>query len=397
MVPAVATIPGMQPNRRVSALTGSATLALAARAKALAAQGVDVISMAVGEPNFDAPRAVREAALAAVEGGNVRYTPPAGLPSLRDTIARHLSQTRGVEFVRDEVVVCHSGKHALSHALLTLLEPGDEVLMLAPAWSSYLEQVRFAGGVPIDVPPRADMGPDLDALRAALSPRTRGVMLNSPANPSGYVWSAQEIADLGALACEHDLWLLSDEIYRRLVYEGEPNPSPVSVSPEVRARTLIVDGASKAFAMTGYRIGYLAAPAPLVGAVARLQSQLTGSPNAISQAAFEAALVKEPPEVEEMVREFDARRRVLIQGLADLGLETPWPRGAFYAFPSVAQHVDERGAVGLCEDLLEDVGLALVPGTVFGMDGHVRLSYATSLDNVRRALERLGDFLQRRG
>ena len=386
----------MQPNRRVSGLTGSATLALAARAKALAAQGVDVISMAVGEPDFDAPRVVQQAAMAAVEGGNVRYTPPAGLPALRDTIATHLSETRGVEFARDEVVVCHSGKHALSHALLTLLEPGDEVLTLAPAWSSYLEEVRFAGGVPVDVPPRADMGPDMDAIRAALGPRTRGVMLNSPANPSGYVWSAQEIADLGELACERDLWLLSDEIYRRLVYEGEPNPSPVSVSPEVRARTLIVDGASKAYAMTGYRIGYLAAPAALIDGVARLQSQLTGSPNAISQAAFQAALEEEPPEVEKMVREFDTRRRVLLEGLADLGLETPWPRGAFYAFPSVAEHVDERGAVGLCEDLLEDVGLALVPGTVFGMDGHVRLSYATSIDNVRRALERLGDFLSRR-
>ena len=387
----------MHPNARVSELALSRTLALDARAKALAASGRDVVNLSVGEPDCDAPASVRAAARAAVDGGDVRYTPAAGRLSLRTAIARHLTNTRGVPFTAEEVTVCHSTKHALSGTVLALVDPGDEVLLLLPAWVSYFEIVRLAGGTPVAVAPRPDCGPDLEAVRAALTPRTKAVLVNTPSNPTGYVWTRAELQAFTALCLEHDLWMISDEIYRRLVYEGEPNPSPVSVSPEVRARTLIVDGASKAFAMTGYRIGYLAAPAPVAGAVARLQSQLTGSPNAISQAAFQAALEREPPEVEQMVQEFDARRRVLIQGLADLGLETPWPRGAFYAFPSVAEHVDERGSVGLCEDLLEDVALALVPGTVFGMDDHVRMSYATSIDNVRRALERLGDFLNRRG
>ncbi len=386
----------MQPNSRVATIAFSATLALDARAKELRARGIDVVNMAVGEPDFDAPEVVQRGAVEAVRSGAVRYTPVAGTPSLRAAIARHLAATRGVPWTPEEITVCHSAKHALSGTLLTLLEPGDEVLILLPAWSSYVEQVRFAGGVPVDVTARADCGPDFEALRAAIGPRTTGVMLNSPSNPSGYVWSEAEVRALVAIAEEEELWILSDEIYRRLVYEGEPNFSPASVSESARARTIIVDGASKAFAMTGYRIGYLAAPPEVAAGVARLHSQLTGCPNAVSQAAFETALDAEPPEVAAMVSEFDRRRHVLIDGLAALGLETPWPRGAFYAFPNVAQYLDERGSTGFSEDLLEEQALAIVPGAVFGLDEHVRLSYATSMKNIETALERLGTFLRTR-
>lgn len=386
----------MQPNRRVTQIAFSATLALDARAKALAASGVDIVSMAVGEPDFDAPEAVRDAAQRAVQGGNVRYTPVAGRPGLRTAVARHLTETRGVPFAPEEVTICHSAKHALSGTLMTLVEPGDEVLLLLPAWSSYVEEVRFAGGVPVDVAPRADCGPDFDAIRAAIGPKTRGLMLNSPSNPSGYVWTPDEVRRLAGMAVESDIWMLSDEIYRRLVYEGEPNLSPASVSEDARARTMVVDGASKAFAMTGYRIGFVAGPREISSAVARLHSQLTGCPNAVSQDAYEAALTSEPPEVGRMVSEFDARRKVLIEGLRALGLETPWPRGAFYAFPNVTPYLDERGSTGFSEDLLEDQSLVIVPGSAFGMDTHVRLSYATSLDKIHEALGRLGAFLAKR-
>ena len=383
----------MHPNRRAAALEGSATLALDARAKALAASGVDVVNLAVGEPDFDAPPAVQEAAAAAVRGGNVRYTPAAGRPSLRAAIARHLAATRGVQVTPAEVAVTHSAKHALSHALLALVEDGDEVLLPAPCWNSYWEQVRIAGGVAVLVPPRADIGPDLEALGRAVGPRTRGVMVNTPTNPSGYVWSRGEIEQLVDLAQEHDLWILSDEIYGRLVYDGAQHVSPLSVSPAGRARSVLVDGASKTFAMTGYRIGYLAAPEPVIEAVTKLQSQVSGSPNAVSQSAFEAALGAEPPEVAEMIAAYDERRRTLLEGLRELGLETPEPRGAYYAFPSVKPFLDERGARGFCADLLDREALAIVPGDVFGMEGHVRLSYASSLENARRALERLERFL----
>jgi aspartate aminotransferase len=250
--------------------------------------------------------------------------------------------------------------------------------------------------VPVAVPARADMGPDLEAIRRAITPRTRVVLLNTPSNPSGYVWTPDEVGALTRLAAEHDLWIVSDEIYRRLVYEGEPNPSPVGIDPAARERTVLLDGASKAYAMTGYRIGFAAGPRPRVDAVIALHSQLTGAPNAVSQAAYQAALEHaggEPAEVEAMASEFDRRRRFLLQGLEQLGLATPRPRGAFYAFPDVSPWLDERGSIGFCEDLLEAERLALVPGAAFGVDRHVRLSYATSIDRIAEALHRLGRFL----
>ncbi len=386
----------MRINARVQAIAMSTTLALDARAKAFAASGRDVINMSVGEPDADAPRAVQDAADKAVHGGNVRYTPAEGTASLRRAVAAHVSATRGVAFTPPEITVCHSAKHALSGALLSLIEHGDEVLLLLPAWVSYVEIVKYAGGVPVSVPSRPDLGPDLDAIARAITKKTRGILINSPCNPSGYVMTEREVRDLAELAHARDLWIVSDEIYRRLVFEGEPSFSPVSISPDVRARTVIVDGASKAFAMTGYRIGYVAAPPELAAAVGRMHSQLTGCPNAISQAAFEAALVTEPPEVERMVREFAARRDLLVQGLRKLGLETPLPRGAFYAFPRVTPFLDARGSIGFCEDVLEEVDLAVVPGSAFGVDDHVRLSCATSTQIIERALERLGRFLSTR-
>lgn len=386
----------MRPNARVTAIALSTTLALDARAKDLITQGRDVINMSVGEPDFNAPEVVQAAAQAAVRGGKVRYTPAEGTMSLRKAVAAHLTETRGVPFTPAEITVCHSAKHALSGACLSLIEPGDEVLMLLPAWVSYVEIVKFAGGVPIEVRSRADTGPDLAAIERAITKKTRGILINSPCNPSGYVMSESEVRAIAALAEKHDLWIVSDEIYRRLVYEGAPNFSPASISPAIRARTVIIDGASKAFAMTGYRIGYVAAPKDIASAVARLHSQLTGCPNAISQAAFEVGLVKEPTEVAAMCAEFQARRTVIMQGLKKLGLETPLPRGAFYAFPNVAPYLDARGSSGFCEDLLEQQNLAVVPGSAFGVDDHIRLSYATSIPVIEGALERLGKFLSSR-
>lgn len=386
----------MRINARVQAIAMSTTLALDARAKAFAASGRDVINMSVGEPDANAPEVVQAAAEKMVRSGKVRYTPAEGTASLRRTIAAHVSATRGVAFTPPEIAVCQSAKHALSGACLSLIEPGDEVLLLLPAWVSYVEIVKYAGGVPVSVPSRKDLGPDIDAIRRAIKPKTRGILINSPCNPSGYVMTKEDVRAIGEVATARDLWIVSDEIYRRLVFEGDPSCSPVSVSHAVRERTVIVDGASKAFAMTGYRIGYVAGPPELAAAVGRLHSQLTGCPNAISQAAFEAALTSEPPEVERMVREFAVRRDRMVKGLRELGLETPLPRGAFYAFPKVAPYLDARGSSGFCEDLLEQVDLAVVPGSAFGVDEHVRLSCATSMSVIERALERLGRFLSTR-
>jgi aspartate aminotransferase len=381
--------------RRIDRIEPSITLALDERAKTMRAAGRDVISMAVGEPDFPAPELVQAAAVEKVRSGDVRYTPAAGTPSLRKAVAEHLSATRGTPYTADEVTICHSAKHALSGAILALVEDGDEVLIPLPAWASYFDLVRVAGGKPVLVDPdrRDGVRPDLAALARAVTPRTRALMINSPNNPSGYVYTPEEIEGVARLAVEKDLWILSDEIYRALVYEGAEAASPVSLSKEARAHTVLIDGASKAFAMTGYRIGYLAAPRELAAAVAKLHSQTTGSPNAVSQHAFEAGLRKRPPEMDAMRRAFAERRDFLLAGLSELGLPTPRPRGAFYVFPDVSAHLDARGSVGFCADLLEAENLALIPGAAFGVDTHVRLSYALSRETIQEALRRLGRFL----
>jgi aspartate aminotransferase len=383
---------------RIDRIEPSITLALDERAKAMRAAGRDVISMAVGEPDFPAPALVQAAAIEKVRSGDVRYTPAAGTPALRKAVAEHLTRTRATPFAPEEVTICHSAKHALSGAIFALVEAGDEVLVPLPAWASYFDLVRCAGGTPVLVPPDRNGGvrPDLAALARAVTPKTRGVMINSPNNPSGYVFTPADLAGVARLAEAHDLWILSDEIYRSLVYEGGDAPSLVSLSPATRARTAIVDGASKAFAMTGYRIGFLAAPAPLAAAVAKLHSQTTGSPNAVSQHAFEAGLRTHAPEMDVMRAAFRERRDFLVAGLARLGLSCPTPQGAFYVFPDVSAHLGVRGSVNFCEELLESQNLVLIPGAAFGVDTHVRLSYALSQDVIAEALRRLGAFLARR-
>ncbi|MEL6712776.1 MAG: pyridoxal phosphate-dependent aminotransferase [Planctomycetota bacterium] len=392
---------GLTLSKRVSALEGSPTLALAAKAKALLAEGRDVVNMAVGEPDFDSPVAAQDAVRAALDAGGIKYTPAAGTLALRETISGWLRAERGVDaYGPDGVVVCHSAKHALSHSLLALVEEGDEVLLLPPVWASYDAMVEIAGARPVHVQPRpgGECRPDLAAIRAAIGPRTRGIMLNTPSNPSGYVWTKDELDELCSIVLEHEgLWLLSDEIYGRLVFEGAAHHSPAAHSAEMAARTLLVDGASKVFAMTGYRIGFVAAPAPVAKKIADLQSQVSGCPNYLSQAAYGACLASEPPEVGAMLDEFDARRRIVIEGLRALGLTCPEPRGAFYAFPDVSRYLDERGAAGFCADLLEQEEVVLVPGDVFGAPDHVRMSYAVSRERLGAALERLGRFLKERG
>ncbi len=384
----------MQLASRVSTLELSVTLALDAKARELASAGRDIVNMSVGEPDFAAPKVAQDASVAKIRSGEVRYGPAAGQLPLRAALARELTETRSREFAPENVVVCHSAKHALSGALMATLEAGDEVLIPYPAWVSYVQLVRIAGAVPVGVLPVDGVRPNLEGLRRAITPRTRLILINSPNNPSGYVYEDGEIEAVLALAKEHGLWLLSDEIYRRLVFEGAPAASPATLDGD--GHTIVVDGASKCFAMTGYRIGFAAGPKEVIGAIARLHSQMTGAPNAISQAGYQAAVeVGTPPEFEHMLAAFRERRAALLEGLERLGLETPEPRGAFYVFPDIGPYLDERGSVGFCEDLLEREGLAIVPGAAFGMDRHVRLSYATDLKNIHQALDRLGSFLQR--
>jgi len=387
----------MELSSRVRELALSVTLALDARAKALAAQGHDVVNMSVGEPDFPAPACAQDAAVARIRSGDVRYTQAGGLPSLREALAEHLAETRGGTWSAREVCVCHSGKHALAAGLFSLLEEGDEVLIPLPAWASYFEEVRITGATPVLVPPAPGARIDVAALAAYCTERTKGILVNSPSNPTGLLLSREETEALTSLAASRDLWILSDEIYRPLTYDGIEAVSPASMGADARSRTLIVDGASKAFAMTGYRIGYAAGPENVIDGIVRLNSQFTGAPNTVSQVAYEAALRSRPPELEEMRASFAERRDLILEGLAALGLETPRPGGAFYVFPDVTPFLDGEGSVEFCEALLEAEKLALVPGKAFEAEGHVRLSYATSPERIREGLARLGRFLETRG
>lgn len=389
----------MQLALRTHRISPSLTLALDARAKELIAKGEDVVNMAVGEPDFPAPACVIEATLELARTGRVRYTPGAGTPGLRSAIAEHLTQTRGGSWEPAQVTVCHSTKHALSATLMCLVQEGDEVLLPLPAWTSYFDQVRLTGAEPVAVASCVDgegFHPDLGALAAAITPRTRGIMINSPNNPSGTVWSREEMIQIVELAVEHDLWILSDEIYRALVFDDAVAHSPAGLVEGAAERILIVDGASKCFAMTGYRMGFFAGPAEVAACVAKVNSQTNGAPNSLGQFAYERALRSTPPELELMRRTYAERRDVLVAGLEALGLRTPAPKGAFYAFPNLERYMDERGSLGLCEDLLEEQRLTLIPGIAFGVDSHVRLSFATDLESIREALQRLGAFLAKR-
>ena len=295
-------------------------------------------------------------------------------------------------------MILPGAKVGLLFGALCFGEAGAEILYPDPGFPIYPSVIRMTGATPVAYPLREERAFGLSAedVLGRITAQTRLVIVNSPGNPTGGVASTLELDALARGLLDHpQVAILSDEIYRRLVYDGSSSPSPVGISEAGRARTLIVDGASKTYAMTGYRIGFLAGSREVIRALTNLQSQLSGCPNAISQAAYEAALISEPEEVEGMAAEFDSRRRVLVDGLRSLGLETTTPLGAFYAFPSVHPHLDDRGSEGFCEDLLEAEALAIVPGSVFGMDTHVRLSYATSLENVEEALVRLGRFLQR--
>lgn len=384
--------------QRARRLVPSATLAVAARARALRAAGVDVISFAAGEPDFDTPERVKAAAIRALRDGWTKYTDAAGIPELRAAVCAKLRRDRGLEYEPADVVVSVGAKHSLYNVCAVLLDPGDEVLVPAPYWVSYAEQVRLCDGVPVPVPTDEAAGFQVDpeALRRAAGPRTKLLILNSPNNPTGAVYPRERLEAVAALAGERGLVVVSDECYEALSYEG-PVPSIAALGPEMRARTVVVQTCSKAYAMTGWRIGYAAAPREIARAMADFQSQCTSNPTSIAQWAAVEALTGPQDEVAKMVGEFERRRRAMVEGLNRIpGLRCHWPQGAFYVFPDVSGLFGRRWAGGMLTGSadvaafwLEEARVAVVPGADFGSDRHVRLSYACGLEAIRTGLERI--------
>jgi aspartate aminotransferase len=388
------------PARRLSAnldgVTGSETLRISGIAAQMRARGAPVVSLSAGEPDFPTPGHIREAGIEAIRSGRTRYTPTAGIPELRAAVAEKLERENGVPCAAENVVVTVGAKQAIFHACLALFGPGDEVLVPAPYWVSYPAMVRLARAVPVPVATADPAGKvTVRELAAAATSRTRGLLLNSPSNPTGAVYDERELAAIAGFCAGRDLWVISDEIYERLCYVRSSAPSIAALGGDARARTVTVNGFSKAFAMTGWRIGYAAAPPAVAAALETVQSHSTSNCSSVSQHAALAALVEREASdaaVAAMREEFRRRRDRLVEGLAGLpGVRSPVPDGAFYVFSDLRELLggDAPGAAdAFCERLLREHALALVPGGAFGAEGRVRWSFAASDRELAEGVER---------
>ncbi|TNF25487.1 MAG: pyridoxal phosphate-dependent aminotransferase [Deltaproteobacteria bacterium] len=393
----------MKTARRTATLGASATVAITSRAKALVAEGVDLVTLSAGEPDFAAPGFVLDATVEALRAGHTSYAPVGGVPALRDAVAERFTRDYGVPFTRDQVIVTVGGKEALYDLFQVLVDPGDEVIVPAPYWVSYPTQIAMAGGRAVTVPCDASRGHalDIEALKAALTTRTVGVVLNSPNNPSGAVYDAESLGALADLAVQHDLWIISDDIYSAIRYDDTPFTSILHVRPELRERVFIVHGVAKTWAMTGFRVGFLAGSRVVLGRCMAVQSQTITSATTFAQHGALAAITGDDAFLGPWLAAYDARRRLVHAALEAMpGVRCALPSGAFYAFPDMRGLLDKRhrgDLVGndrhLAELLLERAHVAVVPGSAFGSPGFLRLSYACATDRLALGLERIAAFV----
>lgn len=381
---------------RVLGIKPSPTLAMDAKAKAMKAEGADVINFGVGEPDFDTPENIKEAAVKAIRDGFTKYTPVGGILPLKDAIIEKLEKDNGLKYGRDEIIVSCGAKHSLYNIAQALYEPGDEVIIPAPYWVSYPEQVALNGATPVFVRTYEEDSFTLrpEALKAAITKKTKALILNSPSNPTGFTYGRKTLEAIAEVALESGICVISDEIYEKLLYDGAEHVSIASLGGEMKKRTIVVNGLSKSHAMTGWRIGYAAGPAEIVEAMTSIQSQSTSNPTSISQIAAVEALRGPQEFVARMRSEFDRRRRYLVGELNDMpGVRCLAPTGAFYAFPNTSGIYGKSEAVssssGLALYLLEEAKVALVPGDAFGDDSYIRISYATSFEDIEKAVQRI--------
>ncbi len=390
-------------SNRVQALAASQTLAMSQKSSELKAQGIDVINLSVGEPDFNTPDHIKAAAVRAIEENYTFYSPVPGYMSLRKAISEKLSRENGITFAPEQIVVGNGAKHSLCNVIMATVNAGDEVIIPVPAWVSYMEMVKLAEGVPVTVATgiEQDFKVTPEQLRAALTPRTRAVLLCSPSNPTGSVYTRAELHGLvDVLAERPDVLVISDEIYEHINYTGEPYVSLGSFA-ELEGRVAVINGVSKAYAMTGWRIGYCAAPTDIAKAVSKLQGQMTSGVSSIAQKAAEAAYTGPQDCVEEMRRAFERRRDLVVALASEIpDLKVNKPEGAFYLYPEVSaylgKHFGEREIAtdsDLAMYLLEEAHVATVAGSAFCTPGYIRLSYATSDDNIREAMRRIAEAL----
>ena len=384
---------------RVSRIAPSPTLAMAAKAKAMAAQGLDVIDFSAGEPDFDTPAPVKAAAEEAIRAGFTKYTPSSGIDELRGAIADKLQAELGLHYDKSQVLVSCGAKHSLYNLAEAFLEAGDEIIIPIPYWVSYSDQALLNDATPVLLNTNEEQGYAVHAapLERLITPRTKAIIINSPCNPTGAAYDRATLEAIASVAVRHDLLVISDEIYEKILYDGTVHISIASLGPEIAARTVIINGVSKAYAMTGWRIGYAAGPKELITAMANIQSQSTSNPCSIAQKAAVAALRLGDPFTGKMVEEFSRRRITIVNGLNKIpGVSCRMPQGAFYAFPNIKGVLGKQGPSGMLKTpndvaqyLLNEAHIATVPGEPFGSREHLRLSYATGMTSIIRGLERL--------
>lgn len=382
---------------RVVQVPPSMTLAIAAKAKAMREEGIEVCNFSAGEPDFDTPAHIKAAAKRALDEGKTRYGPAAGEPKLREAIARKLQTDNHLDYRAENIIVTNGGKHSLFNLMMALIEPGDEVLIPSPYWISYPEMVKLAGGVPKLVQTDAANGYKItpDQLASAVTPRTKLFVLNSPSNPTGVIYTLDELQALAKVVVEKDILVVSDEIYEKILYDGVKHVSIGSLGSEIFARTIISNGFAKAYSMTGWRVGYLAGPTELIKATATIQGHSTSNVCTFAQHGAIAALESPQDCVEQMRQAFAERRQVLLDSLGAIpGLGCATPDGAFYLFVNISK--TGMTSLEFCDELLETYQVATIPGVAFGADDHIRLSYATDMTSIKKGIERLDKFVRSR-
>src|SRR3984885_531705 len=383
----------MQLSSRANSLTPSLSLSVDSKAKAMKSEGLDVCGFGAGEPDFDTPEHIKAAAIAALESGFTKNTPSSGMPELRQAIAEKLEQDNGLNYKPSQIIVSCGAKHSCYNAILATCQPGDEVIIPSPYWLSYPEMVRLAGAEPIFVQTKEENGWKItrDDFENAMTPRTKMIIINSPNNPTGAVYTREEIEGIAAVAAEEEILILSDEIYEKLVYDGHEHISIASLGQEFYDLTITVNGFSKAYAMTGWRLGYLGAPEPIARAIDSIQSHFTSNACSFAQKGGLAALKGDQQTISDMREEFDLRRNYMVNRLGSIPrISVVKPQGAFYVLVNIGQL--GLSSTNFADRLLSKHHVAVVPGVAFGNDSTVRLSYATSLDIIKKGLDRFEEF-----
>ncbi|MCQ2358823.1 MAG: pyridoxal phosphate-dependent aminotransferase [Phascolarctobacterium sp.] len=385
--------------KRMSNFAASATGAIVARVAELRAQGQDIISLNVGEPDFPTPQNVKEAGILAINENKTKYTANNGIVELRQSVCDKLKADNGLNYTPKEVCITVGAKQAIFNSVMCVAEKGDEVILPIPCWVSYTEIVKIADATPVfvEVDKENNFDLDIEAIKKAITPRTRAILICTPNNPSGAVYSEAKLRELAELAVKHDFWIIADEIYEKLIYDGEKHFSIASISQDVWNHTLTVNGMSKAYAMTGWRLGYVAGPEEAIAGIVKLQSQVTSNADAIAQYASVEALTGPQETIDFMVGKFDERRKYLVDRLNAMpGVSCQLPKGAFYALPDVSGLIGKtyngkvlENAIDVTAFLLEAAHIAVVPGDAFYIPNHIRIAYSNSLENIKRAMDQM--------